>query len=48
MSREPSDDASSPMSDPQAYVLPLSQPATIHVGAERIGDALAAKEGEDS
>ena len=40
MSREPSDGASSPLSDPQAYELPLSQPATIQVGAERIGDAL--------
>ena len=46
MSREPSDDASSPMSDPQAYELPLSQAATIEVGAERIGDALADKQGD--
>ena len=46
MSRESSDDASSPMSDPQAYELPLSQAATIEVGAERIGDALADKQGD--
>ena len=41
MSREPSDDASSPLSDPQAYELALSQPATVHIGAERVADALA-------
>lgn len=45
MSREPSDDASSPLSDPQAYELPLSQPATIQVEAERIGDAQADESG---
>ncbi|KJC64224.1 MFS transporter [Agreia bicolorata] len=41
MSPNPSDDTSSPLSDPQAYELPLNQPATIQVGAERINDALA-------
>jgi len=46
MSRESSDDASSPLSNPQAYELPLSQSATIQVGAERIGDDLAEDAGE--
>ncbi|SKA80320.1 Na+/melibiose symporter [Agreia bicolorata] len=41
MSPNPSDDTSSSLSDPQAYELPLNQPATIQVGAERINDALA-------
>src|SRR3982751_6369676 len=46
MSREPSDNASSPVSDPQAYELPLNQPATIQVGAERVRDAQADKSGD--
>lgn len=46
MSREPSDDPSSPLSAPEAYELPLNQAATIQVGAERIGNALADKPGD--
>ncbi|GAA3860632.1 MFS transporter [Leifsonia kafniensis] len=36
-----SDDSPSPLSDPQAYELPLNQAGTIGVGAERINDAMS-------
>lgn len=48
MSRKPAEESSSPLSAPEAYELPLNQPATIQIGAERIGgEALTDQPGED-